>query len=379
MVLVAGVLKIFYKSGFLIFLIMAFILQRPETLVFGGVLCAVYAISRANFFNIRWNGFPAALFVVLACSFAVLGFNHGLSPIFYLFSTFSAFYAAKYFNESSLRDVSRCLEVVFWLAILAIGWVLLSYWDYPEPFGEVITGSSTNGIPSYLIVLQIALSLAVFLERGRLPILSPIFTVIVAVFGLGRGSMVVAGMILILSVFINFSLKEMTIVTRLRILLFYALAGFLALVVLGLYFDYGLLFDDLIGQSKFSEGLLDPYRGEILEEYLGRLNFFSFLFGLDYSGTIIESRYDGNPHIAYVRTHAYYGFFGLLFVFLSPLLIVLSNKKPLYKFIFLSFILLALIRALSEPLFFPTLLDFFYFLYFFMFFKYSPSSDLKSS
>lgn len=369
-------LRVFCKSGFLIFLMMAFVLQRPETLALGAVACAVYSISRVNFSHVRWNKFPTALFVVLTCLFSVFSFNHGLSPVFYLFSTFSAFYAAKYFNESSLRDVSRSLEVVFWLAIIAIGLVLLSYWDYPEPFGEIVPGSSTNGIPSYLIVLQITLSLAIFLEKKRLPVLSPIFTMVVAVFGLGRGSIVVAGMILILSIFINFSLKEVIIMTKFKILIFCALTGLLALVVLGLYVDYGLFFINLIDQSKFGEGLIDPYREAILDEYLDGLDCISFLFGLNYSGTIIESHYSGNPHISYVRTHAYYGILGLLFVLLSPLLIVFSNKKLLYKLVFLSFILLALIRALSEPLFFPTLLDF---LYFFMFFKYSPVSGLKNS
>ena len=155
-----------------------------------------------------------------------------------------------------------------------------------------------------------------------------------------------------------------------------ALAVLIVLFVFGSYFDYGLINDNLVGQTKFSEGLLDPYRAEIFDEYLSKLDYFSLLFGADYSGTVIATQYDGNPHISYVRTHAYYGFFGLLFVVFSPMLILLSNKKLLYKFVFLSFILFALIRALSEPLLFPTLLDFFYFSYFFMFFRYAPPVTL---
>ena len=340
-------------------------------------MCAVYAFPCANFSHIKWNEFLSVLIVVVACSFAVLRSNHGLSPVFYLFSTLSAFYAAKHFNESSIKEVSRCLKVVFWMAIFAIGYILMSYWDHPEPFGEVIPGSSTNGIPSYLVVLQIALSLAIFLESKKLPVWSPIFTLVVAVFGLGRGSIVVAGMILFSSILINFSLKEMTIITRFSIISNCVLVIFLTLVVFGYYFDNGPFLDNLIDQSKFSEGLLDPYRWQIFDEYLNKLDYLSFLFGSDYSGTVIVSRYEGNPHISYIRTHAFFGLFGLLFVVSSPLLIIMSNKKLLYKVVFLYFVLLALIRALSEPLFFPTLLDFLYFLYFFMFFKYSPIRALK--
>ena len=355
---------------------MAFVLQRPETLLFGGVLCAVYAASNRKSFRVKWSELFVVLIVALICGFSVLSFNHGLSPIFYLFSTFAIFYAAMHFNSSSIKELSLSLRIVFWLAIFAIGWVLLKYWDFPEPFGEIIPGSSTNGIPSYLIILQIALSLAVFLERKRLPITSPIFTLAVAVFGLGRGSIVVACIILTSSIVINFSLNQMTRTTRLAIMLLMALAVLIVLFVFGSYFDYGLINDNLVGQTKFSEGLLDPYRAEIFDEYLSKLDYFSLLFGADYSGTVIATQYDGNPHISYVRTHAYYGFFGLLFVVFSPMLILLSNKKLLYKFVFLSFILFALIRALSEPLLFPTLLDFFYFSYFFMFFRYAPPVTL---
>ena len=58
-------LRIFYKSGFLIFLMIAFVLQRPETLFFGGVLCAVYAISKANLSDIKWNELLVVLIVVV--------------------------------------------------------------------------------------------------------------------------------------------------------------------------------------------------------------------------------------------------------------------------------------------------------------------------
>ncbi|MDI1304839.1 MAG: hypothetical protein PSX42_08370 [bacterium] len=353
---------------------MAFVLQRPETLFFGSVLCAVYAIFRTKFSPAKWDELFVVSILVLTCLVAVLSFNHGIGPIFYLFSTISVFYAAKNFSKSSIKEISLCLEIVFWLAIFAIGCVLLNYWDSPEPFGEVIPGSSTNGIPSYLIILQIALSLAVFLEKKKLPINSPIFTLMVAIFGLGRGSIVVASIILASSIAINFSLKKMAIEVRFGIML-------LVIIIISIffifYFDYGIVFYDLVGQTKFSEGLLDPYRVEIFNEYLSKLNYFSGFFGSDYSGTVIATRYDGNPHISYVRTHAYYGFFALLFVIFSPLLILLSNKKFLYKFVFLSFILFALIRALSEPLLFPTLLDFFYFSYFFMFFRYAPSVTMR--
>ena len=369
---------VFSNSGFLILLMMAFVLQQPETLFLGGCLCAAYAIFSAKNFHLERRRFFAALMAVFVSSLAVLSFNHGPSPVFYLISTFSAFYAAKYFSDYSIKHISRCLEIVFWLAIVAIGCVLWRYWGYPEPLGEVVPGTSTNGIPSYLIVFQIALSLSVFLDKKRLPVWSPVFTLAVAVIGLGRGSIIVAAAILFLSVFVDFFLKEMKPLSRLVIVVFSVIFFVVIVFVFRFYFDDELFFDELINGSKFSEGLLDPYRAEIFDEYVRKLDLFSIFFGADYSGTVIASRYDGNPHIAYVRTHAYFGLFGLLLVILSPLAILVSSKRRLYKFVFISFISFAMIRAISEPIFFPTLLDFFYFLYFFIFFKYAPTAMFKN-
>lgn len=368
---------IVFNSGFLITLIMAFVLQRPETLFFGSVVCAGYAISRMNFSRVNWGELFVVLAAILICFFSTLSFNHGLSPIFYLFSTLFAFYAAKNFNNCTLRQICICLRIVFWLAIFAIGYVLLKYWDFPEPFGEVVPGSSTNGIPSYLIIIQIALSLAVFLESKRFPIISAAFTLAVAIFGLGRGSIVIAGMILLSSFVVNFSLKKITIFARLEILFLVFFAIFMVLLVFGFYFDIQAFVDEMVGQTKFREGFFDPYREEIFSQYLSKLDWFSLLFGADYSGTVIADQYDGNPHISYVRTHAYYGFFGLVLVVFSLLLILIAKKNFVYKFVFLIFISFSLMRALSEPLLFPTLLDFFYFLYFFMFFKHAPSEVSK--
>lgn len=85
--------------------------------------------------------------------------------------------------------------------------------------------------------------------------------------------------------------------------------------------------DEWIEVSKFSGGVLDSHCGNMLVDYLGKLDVWSLLFGMDYSGTSINNIYGGNPHNSYIRIHSYYGFFGLLIVALSPLVIFLTNKK----------------------------------------------------
>ena len=120
-------------------------------------------------------------------------------------------------------------------------------------------------------------------------------------------------------------------------------------------------------------GVLDSRRGNMLAGYFGKLGVWLLLFGTDYSGTSINNIYGGNPHNSYIRIHSYYGFFGLLIVALSPLAIFLTNKKLVSKCVVFVLITLVLVRAVTEPILFPTLLDFFYEFYFLFFLKYAPS------
>jgi hypothetical protein len=129
----------------------------------------------------------------------------------------------------------------------------------------------------------------------------------------------------------------------------------------------------LISETKLREGLVDVYRLEILHQYLNKLDGWTLLVGADYSDTVIASQYDGNPHISFVRTHAYFGLTGIFLVLTSPLWIIFSRKSRRDRLVFSCFISLAILRAISEPILFPTLLDLFYFICFFIFWRYVPN------
>lgn len=365
--------NVVFDSIFLAALLVLFALQQPESLVVGGILCALYALVKSNFFSIDLYRLIVCLLVLSICLIAVFRLNHDFVPVFYLFSTVSALYAANRFSSFPLKHVRFCLEIVFWIAVLGIAGGLALHWGAAEPLGELIPGSSTNGLPSYLIVVQIALSISVFLEKNKLPILSALATLVVAMFGLGRGSIVVAFLVLLFSFFVNYFVVASGAKKNILVRLFLGIV-FLS-VVLGVvgYAGYFGLMDEWVEGSKFSAGVLDPHRGYMLADYLGKLDAWSLLFGADYSGTSIENIYGGNPHNSYIRLHSYYGIFGLLVVVLSPFAIFATNKNFACKRVVFVLVLLVLIRAVTEPILFPTLLDFFYVLYFLVFWKHAPS------
>jgi hypothetical protein len=353
-------------TGFMVLIILAFVLQRHVTLVGGAFLCAGYALfyfrrSRVSLDQLRT--FAVLLLLLLP---AFIKPYHGLSPIFYVFSTFSVFFAAKAMVHYPPRIFFNSFRLIYTVMILAIGMILYKYWGHPEPFGEVIEGSSTNGIPAYLIIVQICFSLSSYLVKGRLPILSPILTGVVAFFGNGRGSLVIAGLIIAASLVFN--------LLRVHSMSWKRGLGFLVLFFSALVFILlnGAEWLDLLNRyTKLSVGLIDTNRLQIWDEYLQRINPWTLFVGASYEGTVIETLYRDNPHIAYIRTHSFFGLPATLAAMASPFFVFLLKRELMAQLVFFFFIGMAALRAATEPLLFPTLLDFFYFLCFFLYVRYA--------
>lgn len=349
---------------FIALIMLIFTLQRPVALIAGSLLCAGYALYSYWPINIKNSQFIVFIAILTLFLPGFIKPEHGFSPIFYIFSTVSVFFAAKAISNYSNYVFLAAFRSIYILAILAISFILYLYWGHPEPFGEVIEGSSTNGIPAYLIVFQIGLSLCHFLVRGQLPLLSPILTGAVAFFGNGRGSLVVASIIIVVSFLFNIALIKTENLSRRAIYMF-----ILGLIVFVL-FQHGEEWLDLLTRyTKLSVGLDDSNRLNIFNQYIDKLDPWTMLVGSDYSGTVIEYKHNGNPHISYIRTHSFFGLPVTLLAMTSPLLVLLYKKHWKMRLVFFIFISLAALRAVSEPIFFPTLLDFFYFLYFFIYIK----------
>lgn len=344
-----------------------FVLQQQVLLVGGALLCAGYAVAtnvRSPLTLERLLAFAIALFLLLP---AFIKDYFGLTPQFYVFSTFAVFFAASSLTRHPPQVFLSAFRIIYSVSILGIAWALYVYWDVPEPLGEVIEGSSTNGIPAYLIVIQIGLSLTSYLALRRLPIISPVLTIAVAFFGYGRGSLVVGALIVVLSIGFNLWQSEGTGKARRWALLLLVIS--LIVVVASNAEDLvELLFD----YTKLGVGLVDVNRLEIWEQYVDKINPWTLIVGADYSGTVIETVRAGNPHISYIRTHAYFGLPATILALVSPLTVFLSDKSWKSKLVFATFLGAAVLRATSEPIFFPTLLDLFYFSYLFLFFRYAP-------
>lgn len=322
-------------------------------------LSANYKICFSKNSLIILSAFPFFVFPVFVSSL------HGYSHFFYFLLTILTFFSAKSLSEVPLYKLFIIVRALFWTFTLFAFFVYWSYRDLAEPFSGLIEGSSTNGIPSYLIVFQVVYSLLFFALNQRLPIVSVLFTILIAILGIGRGSIYVSALILLFSFSFNFFLA-LAPQHHSRLLLYSSI--FLGVFIL-FYFSVDYILAYLDARTKALQGVYDPYRERILYEYLSKISWWQVFSGGAYENTVISSLYDNNPHIAFIRSHAYLGVWYFIFIIFSPLFFFLFSRSLLNSVVFFCFSALLLLRAASEPILFPTALDLFYFVIFFVYSK----------
>lgn len=223
------------------------------------------------------------------------------------------------------------------------------------PLERMIPDSSSNGITSYLVILQANYCVARYLAKGKLPFLSTLLTLGICVVGYGRGSILSAVVIIAVN-FITFSLRKSP-------RHFFAAIALFAGVAVWLGIAYG---DDISyfveANTKIGSGLYDQHRDSIIKDY-GRLideNSLLILTGADYKGTVIEADYNMNPHNSYIRAHHIFGLPYVMLMLLFPFLA--SARLPWRARVYpLALVAVMLFRAATEPILFPTMLDVFFF------------------
>jgi hypothetical protein len=253
-----------------------------------------------------------------------------------------------------LETYRRCSAWLIWAALAGVGAYLARTGLEDFPLEDILPNSSSNGITSYLIVLQANHCLARFLTRRKPTLITPALTLVVCVVGYGRGSLLAATAVLLVNVV---ALLEWRRPLR-SVALLCALAGLFTWTGMNHGEELAAFVET---NTKIGAGLTDPHRELQIDEYLDRIDTTTLLTGADYRGTSIETAYNNNPHNAYIRAHHIFGLPYLLLMLGFPLLLT-SWRLPLGTLLYCgSLIGIVLLRAFTEPILFPTLLDLFYF------------------
>ncbi|MBK8761702.1 MAG: hypothetical protein IPM03_15005 [Sulfuritalea sp.] len=342
------------KTVFTFFLVfLAFASQRLELQALAVVFLAYIAISYSHLWATATLGERRAMLIfvlILTLSWPVAQIRN-LSAIAHYITVLLSLFCAFVLT----RDLHVYLFASRWLligALASIGIYLSQTGLEGFPLEEMIPGgSSSNGVTSYLIVAQLNYCLAKFVIHRSPAILTSMLTLFVCYVGYGRASLIAAASLCYITII--FYPKEK-----------YRIPGAVLISII-MYFIYDKneeLIDSLIDATKIGSGLFDWARAAILEEYYNSINFFTFIFGGSYDGTVTAYYFNGNPHNSYIRAHHIFGIFYLVLVIVFPLVLFFGtsiSSTLLYPVILLS---IFYTRAATETIIFPTMLDLFFFM-----------------
>ena len=228
------------------------------------------------------------------------------------------------------------------------------------PLENMFEVTSSNGITSILICVQINLCIANMLVSRKSCLVTASITLYICIIGYGRGSIIAAGMVWAMSaLFFSASLERTA-----RLVIGGAVAAVLGYVGLT---SYGAITDFLDTSTKIGMGLFDDARAAINAEYWSLLTGINIIIGASFEGTMVDRFFNGNPHNSYIRAHH---FLGLPYIFIMTALAGRSLLLPaplVFRFYFGAMMAILLFRASTEPVLFPTPLDLLYFSLFFLF------------
>lgn len=342
-------------AAFLMLLIAAFATRNPLLLLAYTIAAFYVVLSRINEFRTlkpRERAAVALLVLGLTIMLPIAVARNERAMIHYFIVLVSL--AAAFLQ-------TRNIEVYLGASRLALGAALSAVFIYllfrgldDFPLEDMLADSSSNGITSYLIVLQANYCIVRYIITRRPSIITPLLTLLICIVGYGRGSLLASAAIILVNLLLYFSPRR-----PLHALATLLLTAAAALVLYQRYAEDVVFFVE--ANTKIGSGLYDQPRDQQINEYLGRIDAVTLISGADYRGTSIEVDYNNNPHNSYIRAHHVFGLPYLLLMLLFPWLLGSRRLSPGQRVYTLAMLLIVLFRAFTEPILFPTMFDFFFF------------------
>ncbi|MEX0142999.1 hypothetical protein D3C87_552660 [compost metagenome] len=346
-------------TAFLILLVAAFAL-RIEWLVglyIGVALCLV--LRNVHMFRMA-NNVERYVMLLLLCTLTVMlplsTMRSWTAPMHYGVSLLSMAAAFVLSRDKDALLVACKYSLLTALAALFAALFVTGFSDFP--LENLIPDSSSNGITSYLIVLQATYSALKFLRHRQASLITASLTLFICIIGYGRGSILASTAILAVNLLSYLSWRSNLRGLRSIVL------GLGAVFLVSIYFADQIV-DFVESNTKIGSGLVDEPRQRILTDYMNQINWASALTGADYEGTSIESDFNGNPHNSFVRAHHIFGALYLLSLAAFPLALLRRRLPSSVKAFSGSMLLIVLFRCATEPILFPTIFDFYFFAFFF--------------
>lgn len=350
-------------------LLFTFAYAKPYMYLLLSIVMCYIIVNSISVIKRTINSFSIIILILAVTIFplAVLNTLQNFSTIAYFFILVFTFLLSIIHTENTrIYNTASRIVLISLQCIVLIASFIKGFSNFPHtiPLENMIEGSSANGITSNIILLQINFSISNYLLNKKATLFTPFVTLLIALFGYGRGSIISATLIIVFCTSIHFYMKKGL-----------AFAAYLAGTVICLFIIISTFSNEIVffieSKTKLSAGLVDQHRSLIIQDYLSKIDFTTLISGADYSNTSIEKYYNSNPHNSFIRAHHLFGIFFLLMILIMPLYLVLRTKLFIDQLFIGGLLLILYFRAFSEPIIFTTLLDFYIISIFVLIYKHS--------
>lgn len=311
----------------------------------------IYKENKYLFFVINKYKYSIYMLFIYLILFSLLFITiNNFASIFYFLTTiWSIFLTIICLKDENINYFYKSIKYLIYIYISSILiYLYCTYGKYPRGYElEYFANGSANGVTSFLnILLAIYTSLKIKLENKNTIIIT-LISFYICLEGYARGSIIFVFIILLVNlIFIYYNLK-------IKIKLLFILSTIILAII---SFPFIV---ELYQNTKLASGFDSP-RLLILNVYLEKIDLIGLFFGVSYENTIIENLYNNNPHISFIRAHNMFGLFyllALMYLIISKIFYIIISKNFINLLILL-IIFNILLRAVTEPILFPTLFDF---------------------
>lgn len=209
----------------------------------------------------------------------------------------------------------------------------------------IYEGLSRNHAGFAVIFWTIFLLFHLKVNHNYLPLFPAIIALVLSFFLVGRTSLIVSALLLIIVFYYKFNERPSVLLIAFSI--------FIGLC----YFLWLKLGSNLISETNLDSGLDTP-RWKLWGIYWENINFVNLFTGVDVSKLPMYNQYSGNPHNSFIKFHSRVGVGSFVFIFLF-LVSVFKYLKERKNYVFWLLILLTL-RAMFDS---DTLIGNFDFIY----------------
>jgi len=253
-----------------------------------------------------------------------------------------------------LYKVSLASLLFFYIFFILSG---IKYGFSPIDLENFFLNSSRNMVSASVLILQIMYSVIYYRVNKKLPLLTPIITLLICILAYGRSGIFLSSAVLLYSIYKNYSIVALIKYSSIILII-----PIISLNIL----DIGIesIFSAIVEKTNLSSGLKSS-RKDMIYDYIKSMNLESFIFGYDLSKIPSIAFYNNNPHNSYILNHSRYGLLYFIFILYLFFLVLYEWVKEPGKSVYVILLLILLIRAAIDSM---ALFGFYDFVYFILFY-----------